>query len=107
MAKNLLPDLPLTEPDRTMRDRRRLTVPGMASWGGEGPLGHACHQCTHWKADGYRISNGQLRPGECQKYTAMMGGKRGPRVPPMTATCRYFRLDPKSLPLYDDGRSWP
>lgn len=101
MAKNLLPEIPLTEPDRAMRDRRRLTRPGMASWGGEGPAGTYCFRCSWWKRDGHKATTGELRDGECRKYTLMMNGRKGPRVPPQTATCRYFELAEKAPSLYD------
>jgi hypothetical protein len=103
--KTLLPDIPLTEPDKAMANRRRHTRPGMASWGGEEPTGRRCFECRHWLSTGHKASTGVLHNAECRKYTAMMNGKRGPRVPPDTLACRFFEVAEKPRSFYAGEQS--
>lgn len=66
------------------RRRRRLTIPGQASWG-EGP--ETCRECSYWKG-GNRNTDGQLRKAPCQKAQMMMPGL--PAIPHWAPRCKYF-----------------
>lgn len=73
------------------KQRRRLTIPGQASWG-EGPK--TCRECEYWKG-GNRNSDGTLRKAPCQKAQMMLPGL--PAIPHWAAACKYFVQNPSPL----------
>jgi hypothetical protein len=67
-----------------LEKRIRTTVPGMAHWSEPGS-NKRCEQCAHWHDERrYKIARC------CQKYSELMQGRRGPRVPGETVACKYF-----------------
>jgi hypothetical protein len=78
----------------------RQTHPGQAHLAGTGPAHATCRQCAHFSSDSYYSKGGkhggQLKPGECRKYTEMMRAS-GPRVPHYANACRHFDLS-NSIP---------
>lgn len=83
---------------------RRQTVPGMASWGGEGPAGTTCRECLFWTRPDYRSEQyfawsherrGQLRPQKCQKACGMLNRSDIPKVEHAQSSCKFFQLNPE------------
>ncbi|MCZ8098173.1 MAG: hypothetical protein O9972_09675 [Burkholderiales bacterium] len=77
--------------------QHELSVPGMAHFGGSGPEGTFCHECSWWQpspeAKSPRVrrdSDGYLKPRRCRKYPRLMQGQDGPGVRPTQASCRYY-----------------
>lgn len=76
------------------RDRRRKTLPGMASWG-VGP--ETCRQCGYW-AGGNRNVDGTLRKAICHKAQMLLPGL--PPIPHWAACCKYFEANPNPPAVY-------
>ena len=74
-------------------DRRRKTLPGMASWG-IGP--QTCRECDYW-AGGNRDRAGLLRRAICRKAQMLLPGL--PPIPQWAACCKYLqaRLAPPEV----------
>jgi hypothetical protein len=54
----------VTEPPDITK-KKQATVPGMASWGGEGPAGTTCRECSFWqftRKAGYFSKAHDVRP---------------------------------------------
>src|SRR5262245_24447511 len=77
------------------------THAGMAHFAGTGPRGKTCRECIHWAFDGYRQVDASLKLTVCNKYTALMNGREGGRIPYNTAACKYFEADPSPPPIRD------
>ena len=83
---------------------RRLTVAGMASWGGEGPAGTTCRECLYWTrpdhasqryyAWGHQFG-GSLRPQKCQKACGMLNRSDIPKIAYWQSSCKFFQLNPE------------
>jgi hypothetical protein len=71
--------------------RRRNTVAGMASWGGQGPIGTQCAVCDHF-GWAHRRADEAPPPAPCLKYCRManMNPRRAPRIEPTQPSCKYF-----------------
>ncbi len=68
---------------------RDKTCPGMAHWAGSGPP-HTCRHCLQWRPRGYAVG-GEIRSGECRKYSSMMPWvKQKSFVPADAHACKYF-----------------
>ena len=101
----------LTQPQSPeWKARLALTPPGMANWAATGPEGTSCRQCLFWAAKkpalapelAMRFSRGKdgaLKPRRCQKYSAMMQGVRGDRVPSDTPACNRFAINGDAPPV--------
>ena len=61
------------------------------------PLGSWCHECLYWanKSTGKKPRPAQ-REACCQKYTAIMQGNEGPKVPGRAGACKCF--DERGVP---------
>jgi hypothetical protein len=85
--------VPLTED----RSDRKLTHPGMASWGGGGPEGKTCRECQHWDAGGtgrvLYFVRGMLKPQQCLLAARCMQIDT-PKVPFYALACKEFVLNP-------------
>ena len=77
----------LTPSDPELEAKTRITVPGMAHWA-ESDSGQTCGGCEHWHNAIDEKENKVAR--RCLKYTALMGGVFGPRIPCDTKACKYF-----------------
>lgn len=102
----LTPKLTHSDQERT---RAALTHKGMAFWAGTGPAGKTCRECRHWSNEGDwhalgGVHGGKLKPAQCSKYTSMMMGRAGGKVPHGAMACKYFEADEKPLPIVK-GRS--
>jgi hypothetical protein len=62
-------------------DRGQI-VPGMAYFGGTGPQGTSCSQCSFYGAN-------RDHPRKCLKHKQMTGGEWGPNFYSQSA-CKYF-----------------
>lgn len=73
--------------------RNRQTYPGMATWGGTGPVGRICRSCVHFLRKDSDIPNISAL---CGKYKELMGpaAKKGALVPYNAPACRYFEGAP-------------
>lgn len=85
--------LHLTEPNKELGEKRRKTPPGMAFWAGTGPAGKTCRECKFWENQGWLTSCGLLKDAHCEKYTRMMNGNVGGRIPHFTVACKYFEAE--------------
>jgi hypothetical protein len=72
----------LTAPNPELESRINRTAPGQASWA-EPTSSATCGQCAYWR-------DGTSHAKRCAKYTALMNGKLGPRVPAAAKACKYF-----------------
>jgi hypothetical protein len=87
-----------TQPDKALQEKRKRTWPGMAHFGGSGPLGKTCRECALWTGCGQQAGyyakdgehGGRIKPRPCEKYRSLMGGDVGPGVPEDAGACRYF-----------------
>ena len=77
------------------------TWSGMAHFAGTGPKGTTCRECQHWAFDGYLSTTGSLKTTICEKYTRMMNGRVGQRVPHDAPSCRYYEPMPDPPSVYD------
>ena len=79
--------------DPQQDERQRLAHPGQANWA-EPAIGHTCRECTYWGDAGNkqsgRVTRGVPRPRRCEKYSQLMDGRRGARVPHDAKACRFF-----------------
>jgi hypothetical protein len=80
----MIGNLHLTKLDPKLEKRIRATVPGMANWSEPEPE-KKCGKCAFWKDE-----LKQKTARRCQKYSELMRGLRGPRVPSETTACKYF-----------------
>lgn len=99
--KTLAPRVPLTGDTRA----RRLTFPGMASWGGEGPPGKCCRECQHWdhsKRELY-FATGLLKPQACLLAERRMQIDT-PKVPHYALACKEFVPNPNAPPAARSDR---
>lgn len=79
-------------------EKKRATVPGMASWGGEGPAGTTCRECMHWKFEarnGYFAASHETRPRSikdhrCDKAVRMLQQPLAPKIHHGQPSCKYF-----------------
>jgi hypothetical protein len=74
----------LTALDPVFDEKVRHTVPGMANWS-EPTSSARCGECKFWFDE-----KGGPRARRCMKYSMLMSGARGARVPRETIACRYF-----------------
>jgi hypothetical protein len=65
-------------------ERARTTIPGMAHWA-EPASNKKCGECNFWSDE---LNRKTAR--RCEKFSQLMGGARGARVPRDTKACRYF-----------------
>lgn len=83
-------------PDDPIQHAAQRSYPGQASWGGCGPIGTTCSQCTRWGGNRKK----KPRPTEqakCSKYREIMGPlKPWPTVPGDAPSCRHY--DPVAKP---------
>lgn len=94
----------LTEPNQTLAQQRADTKPGQAFWGGTGPAGKTCRSCTRWTGGDYMAGSGLLRDAACGKYTSMMNGAEGARVPHYAKACKYYEAG-EERPIQKPARS--
>lgn len=91
--------LPLTRPDPALAHAADITHPGMAHFAGSGMVGMTCRMCGFWghgavggvayfAAGGQHY--GQIKPARCLKFTQLMNGTIGAKVPDDAAACRHF-----------------
>jgi hypothetical protein len=78
----------------TDQQRRRLTIPGQASWG-VGP--ETCRECSYWKG-GNRYQHGGLKKAPCQKAQMMLPGL--PNIPHWAPCCRFFERSVSAPAVY-------
>ena len=74
----------------------KQTQPGMAFWAGSGPEGRRCSGCQFFNSEGKYASGGrmgQVKPGPCLKYKAMMR-RLGPKIAADNRACKYFESTP-------------
>ncbi len=77
----------LTEPreaEQALRIAR--THAGMATWAGTGPAGRVCRDCQYLP----KPKDAPVKPAPCGKYTELMRGRRGEKVPPTADACKHF-----------------
>lgn len=87
----------VTEPE-VVRRQKQNTVPGMASWGGEGPAGTTCRECLHWKFEarrGYFAATHEANPRgikdhRCDKAARMLQQPLAPKINHRQPSCKYF-----------------
>ncbi len=92
----------LTEPNPELAQRVAQTPPGMAHWSGTGPEATACRGCQFFMGKVRRtgIGVGEMQPGRCRKFVALMKGALCRRsapvhlIPPDTASCSHFAAKP-------------
>jgi hypothetical protein len=82
----MIGNLFLTTVNPALDERARLTVPGMADWA-EPNSRMRCGDCEFWRDAGDKKPSKVTR--RCQKFTALMGGILGPRIPHNTRACKY------------------
>jgi hypothetical protein len=80
----------LTSPNMVIDELAARTVQGMAHWAGSGPKMMTCRLCVFWQMQGYYAGGKGLKPGPCRKYSTMMRGAVGGRIPHDTSACKYF-----------------
>jgi hypothetical protein len=80
----MIGNLHLTKLDPKLEKRARATVPGMASWA-KPESEKKCGKCKFWLDELKRKT-----ARRCTKYSELMQGLRGPRVPSETTACKYF-----------------
>lgn len=88
-------------------EKKKLTVPGMASWGGEGPEGTTCRECIHWTFDkqhGYFAKTHETHPNcikahRCDKAVRMLQQPLAPKIAHDQPSCKYFERDHAPPPL--------
>jgi hypothetical protein len=80
----MIGNLHLTESDPKLEARIRGTVPGMAHWA-EPVSDKKCGGCAFWSDE---LNRKTAR--RCEKFSQLMGGTRGPRIPCGTRACKYF-----------------
>jgi hypothetical protein len=94
---------------------QEITIPGMAHWAGSGPDGETCRQCAFWsrikrvnkdtgdqeygaiKRIG-RQPDGTPSPRACSKYSQLMRGIRGGKIPFDTPACNKFEASGNAPP---------
>jgi len=79
----------LTEPDPVLAKNRRLTVSGMAHWGGTGPKGTTCGGCGWWGFNREQKPDGWMSH-RCGKYEALTGKRGTARIELHQPSCRHF-----------------
>jgi hypothetical protein len=90
-----------TAPDK-ISDQAKATYPGQAHWGGSGPRGKTCRECTFWalpERDAYFAGSDLLKDQSCNKAKAMMNLVMSPKVPPLARACKYFAPRENPPPL--------
>jgi hypothetical protein len=80
----MIDTLHLTTSNTELEAKTRVTVPGMAHWA-EPTSNKKCGECEFWLDE---LNRKTAR--RCEKFSALMSGARGPRVPCDTKACRYF-----------------
>jgi hypothetical protein len=65
-------------------EKARTTVPDMANWSEPGSE-KKCGKCKFWSDE---LKHKAAR--RCQKYSELMRGLHGPRVPSEATACKYF-----------------
>ena len=97
--------MPLTVIDKKLEAQQRQTAPGMAHWSGSGPKDKTCRECVFWQFERFYSQSGKHggapMPANCKKYTNLMNGKRGNKVPHHKLACKYFEQNEKP-PLIRD-----
>lgn len=96
----MLGQMHLHEP-ASVKEAKRVTVPGMASWAGEGPAGTTCRECQEWKPperNAYFAASHDrgptLKPTRCDKACRMMNHSMLPKIEHDQPTCKYFVRNP-------------
>lgn len=93
-----------------MRNRKeRNTHDGQAYWGGTGPDGKTCRECSQWQSHGYKsLANkaaaGILKDGPCVQFKKLTGGHAGPKFPHYARACKYFVEDFNPPPVQEKHR---
>lgn len=85
-------DLNLTQgpADPRVEEVHARTWAGMANWS-VGPTDRFCSNCTFWNDLGRKFKNSATERS-CSKFSELMGGAIGPRVPGTALGCRYHDL---------------
>lgn len=86
----------------------RKTKPGMACWAAGGPFGATCGDCEYlgyWRqirnCAGDTVATKHV--GGCEKFYELTG-QHGPKVPPHTEACRYFKLRDERKPHHREQK---
>jgi hypothetical protein len=76
--------LHLTTSNPELEEKTRVTVPGMAHWA-EPTSNKRCGECEFWRDE---LNRKTAR--RCEKFSQLMHGIRGSRIPRDTKACKYF-----------------
>lgn len=89
----------VTEPREVTRQKEN-TVPGMASWGGEGPAGTTCRECSFWqftrKAGYFSAAHDRalaLKPQRCGLACRKLMRSDLPKIEHGQPSCKMFELN--------------
>lgn len=84
-----------------MAKKKNSTVPGMASWGGEGPAGTVCRDCKFWQFErkgGYFSSSHDralsLKPQRCELAIRKLFRDDLPKIEHYQPSCKHFEKNP-------------
>jgi hypothetical protein len=98
---------------RYLTGERRIAVPGMAHFAGEGPPGTICSACLFLDQASKRRRKDGLW-AKCHRYTQLMQGHSGPAFPIKMDACRHFEPAPTAArplasphPRQDASLPWP
>lgn len=86
----------VTEPPEVTKQKIN-TVPGMASWGAEGPAGTTCRQCDHWRFErngGYYSASHNfalaLKPQRCGLACRKLFRDDLPKIDHGQPSCKHY-----------------
>jgi hypothetical protein len=89
----------LTEPPEVTK-KKEATVPGMASWGGEGQAGSTCRECVFWqftRKGGYFSSAHDralaLKPQRCGLAIRKLMRSDLPKIEHAQPSCKLFEIN--------------
>jgi hypothetical protein len=91
---------------------RRIAVPGMAHFAGEGPRGATCSACQFLDQASKRRRKDGLW-AKCHRHKQLMQGRTGPSFPVKMDACRHFEPAPTAQSLasprkrQDGSPLWP
>ena len=71
-------------------DLKAVSYPGMAHFGATGPASKQCRECEHFVHAGYWADDGNIKPGRCAKFAALMRLASGPAFPATALSCKFF-----------------
>lgn len=80
----MIGNLHLTTSNPEIEEKAHVTAPGQAHFA-EPAAATTCGECEFWCDELNRKS-----ARRCTKYSALMNGIRGPRIPNDTNACKYF-----------------